>query len=89
MTTQDKAKAIHELEQRISSDHGIRESFLKDAAAVMHQHGITLAPDQAKHVNEFIESQLRIPNSHVTGASIRPGTDRAEVEVTVSVGVKF
>ena len=89
MSTQDNSKAIKDLEHHITNNHALRDEFLKDPGGVMHKHGVVLAPDQAKHIKDFIDSQLKIPNANVTGASIRPGALRAEVEVTVSVGVKF
>jgi hypothetical protein len=78
------------LEQNVASDATAREAFLKDPASLLQQHGLQLSAERATQLKSFINSQLQIPNSHVTGASLRTGGAHADgVEVTVSVGVKF
>jgi hypothetical protein len=77
------------LQAKIAESPRARAAFLKDPAAALNRTGLALAPERAKAINSFVEKQLRTPGAKVSGAAIRPVGAANEVEVTVSVGVKF
>jgi hypothetical protein len=77
------------LQDRISKSAQARAAFLKDPAAALSKTGMELTAARAKSINGFVEKQLRTPGAKVSGAAIRPLGAANDVEVTVSVGVKF
>jgi hypothetical protein len=89
LTRAQVKKNIEALQKRIAKDARARNSFLKDPAATLEKAGVALSADRAKALSSFVDKQLRIPGARVSGAAIRPSGAANEVEVTVSVGVKF
>lgn len=89
MSDQKTHEYLQALELEIAKDPQLRDCFLRSPGEILRQRGIDLSPEREIHLKDFIDSQLRIPNATVSGAAIRPGGDRAGVEVTVSVGVTF
>jgi hypothetical protein len=77
------------LQSKIEQNTSARTSFLKDPAAALNTAGVALTAERAKAINSFVDKQLKTPGARVSGASIRPSGAKNEVEVTVSVGVKF
>ena len=82
-------KNIDALQKRIETDSRARNAFLKDPAATLEKAGVPLSADRAKAISAFVDKQLKTPGARVSGAAIRGGGAAAQVEVTVSVGVKF
>ena len=89
LTKAQVKKNIEALQKRIAKDPRARGAFLKEPAATLERAGVSLSADRAKAISSFVEKQLRTPGAKVSGAAIRPAGAANEVEVTVSVGVKF
>jgi len=89
LTKAQVKKNLVDLQKRIETNPRARASFLKDPAAALGRTGLALSAERARAINTFVEKQTQTPGARVSGAAIRPSGAANEVEVTVSVGVKF
>lgn len=90
MASQSEVLAnLRTLQARLEKDSRARNAFLKDPAAVLQRQGVALPAARRSALKNFIDQQLAVPNSRVTGATIRPGGNPLATEVEVSVKVKF
>ena len=80
---------LTELQSKIQADSRARSSFLKDPVAALGGAGLQLSEERAGAIRAFVEKQTKTPGAKVSGAAIRPVGAANDVEVTVSVGVKF
>jgi hypothetical protein len=80
---------LNKLQGQLQSSSSARTGFLKDPASVLERQGLTLPPDRRTALKRFVDKQVAVPNSRVTGATIRPGSNPMATEVEISVSVKF
>lgn len=89
LTKAQVKKNIDALQKRIDTDTRARNAFVKDPAGTLEKAGVPLSAARAKAISAFVDKQLKTPGARVSGAGVRGLGAAAEVEVTVSVGVKF
>jgi hypothetical protein len=89
LTRAQVKKNIGALQKRIATDPRARNAFLKDPATTLEKAGVPVSADRARAISGFVDKQLRTPGARVSGAAVRPAGLANQVEVTVSVGVKF
>lgn len=85
------APSLSGLQKRLNKDTRLRSRFLKDPAAVLRAEGISLPEEKAASLERFTR-EVTAPAREVRVDSIRSraaGLARTEVEVVVSVGVRF
>lgn len=86
--------SLSQLQTRINQDTRLRSQFLKDPGSVLRKQGVELSPEKAQQLAQFTQ-QVTAPAKQVSIDALQQraigGASklRTEVEVTVSVRIRF
>jgi hypothetical protein len=81
-------KSLTDLQRKVNADERLKKEFLRNPGAVFAREGIVLPAEKKQRLAEFLK-QATVNNREAVISGIRPGAAGAEVEVRVTVTVRF
>lgn len=79
---------LGDLQKRLNEDPKVLEKFLRDPVAVLKSEGITLSPDMAKDLKDFVQKS-KAPNKKDAAIGPSGAPLRSKLGISIRIVIPF